>query len=247
MATLIVALALAAAGGASAAERLLKPELPIAPPMQASATLTVSPKVLSPSKQTPVSLRTGITFWREDGSRLPALSELRLSFDRHLRLRLEEVPACRGGIRSQVRGNGPDKACPESIVGRGRMRAEVRFPDQPPVPLSSKATIVKGQPTGRRQKLYLHTEFSAPVTSAIVTTVEIKPIRDGVYGLEAVATLPKIAGGAGSVTHLGLRFRKGVFTATCPRRDRLQIRQQAFFADGTRLQGAVFRVCDQAG
>lgn len=246
MATLIVALVLAAAAGASAAERLVKPVIPIAPPLRASATLVVSPKALSPRRQTPVSLRTGTTFWMEDGSQLPALRELRLSFDRHLRLRLEDVPACGGGIRSQVRGNGPDKTCPKSIVGRGRMSTEVRFPDQPPVSLSSKTTIVKGRPTGREQKLYLHTEFPALVAGTIVTTMVIEPIASGGYGLEAVATIPKIAGGAGAVTHLGLRFRKGIFTGTCPRRDRLQIGQRALFADGTILQSALFRVCEQA-
>jgi hypothetical protein len=244
---LIVALVLIVAGGASAAERLVKPVLPIAPPMRTSTTLVVSPKMLPPTKQTPVSLRTSSTFWMEDGSQLPAVSELRLSFDRHLRLQLEDIPACRSGIRSQVRGNGPDKTCPDSIVGRGRLTTEVSFPDQAPVSLTSKVTIVKGHSQGRTATLYLHTYFSAPVTAEIITTVKVKPVADSVYGLEAVATIPKIAGGAGSVTHIGLRFRKGIFTAICPSKGRLQIQQQALFADGTFLQGAVVRPCEQTG
>lgn len=45
-----------------------------------------------------------------------------------------------------------------------------------------------------------------------------------------------------SLTYLGLRFRKGLFSAACPKR-RLQSRVTNTFADGTRLGGGLITTC----
>ena len=64
-----------------------------------------------------------------------------------------------------------------------------------------------------------------PVPAAIVTTVKIKKIHNGRYGLKSVATIPKIAGGSGSVTSFSLKIDKkftykgkkvSVLSAKCP-------------------------------
>ena len=47
-----------------------------------------------------------------------------------------------------------------------------------------------------------------PVPAAIVTTVKIKKINKGRYGLLVVAKIPKIAGGSGSVTSFSLKIDK---------------------------------------
>jgi hypothetical protein len=212
-------------------------------PLVVKSSATIFPKVLSETKPTPVSLRIGSTLSTTDDSKLPALSELRLGLDRHLRLQLQDIPLCRG-VHSDVRGNGPTKTCPESIVGRGRMGVETRFPDQAPVRQSGKLAIFKGPAKGRTARLYLVVELAAPIVGEVVVPIEVKPVAGGgVYGLEGVASFPKIAGGYGAVTHIGLRFRKGLFTATCPRKRLLQIQHRVLFLDGQRFMSATSRFC----
>ena len=50
---------------------------------------------------------------------------------------------------------------------------------------------------------------------------------------------PSSRGGAGSITHLGLRFRRGVFEAICPRAGSLYVAAASLFADGTKTDRPV--------
>ena len=63
----------------------------------------------------------------------------------------------------------------------------------------SKLLVFNGGFNGGTTTLYIHAYLSAPITGAIVTTVKIKKVHNGRYGLKTVATIPKIAGGSGSV------------------------------------------------
>jgi hypothetical protein len=171
------------------------------------------------------------------------MREFHLALDRHLRLRTGDVPPCRVGGRD-VRGGDWGEICPNSIVGSGRLTARVDLPEQSPVQVTGKVTVVKGLARGRIATFYLHTFLIAPVTAEIVSQMRIeRTAAGGVYGLEAITLLPKIAGGTGSVTHLGLRFSKGVFAATCPPKGSLQVQQRAEFVDGTVFQAASLRNC----
>ena len=67
-----------------------------------------------------------------------------------------------------------------------------------------------------------------------MTTVKIKKVHNGRYGLKSVATIPKIAGGSGSVKSFSLTInKKGVLTAKCPD-GKLQANATAIFSDGTK-------------
>ena len=82
-----------------------------------------------------------------------------------------------------------------------------------------------------------------PTPAAVVTTVKIKKIHNGRYGLLAQSSIPKIAGGSGSVTHFNLTInKKGVLTAKCPD-GKLQAHGTAVFSDGTRPSAEVIRTC----
>src|SRR5215213_4137154 len=86
---------------------------------------------------------------------------------------------------------------------------------------------------GKRNKLLIHTYVLAPVSGEVVIPIELSQTSDCRYGLIATASIPKLADGSGSLTYLGLRFRKGLFSAACPKR-RLQSRVTDTFTDGTR-------------
>lgn len=242
LAVLVAALSLTTAAAAETEE-----PVSIGEPLHGKMSASFAPRVLSRSVQTPIVLRAASTYWMEDGTRLPTLDEYQLRFDRHMRLDLEEVPVCSGAVFGPD-GPGPEKACEDAVIARGRMTIDIRFPETI-IPLQTSDVVVYngGERKGGRAMLFLYTNIETPVSAAIVIRMEVKPVTDRPYGLEATAEIPKIAGGSGSITHLGLRFHKGIFTATCGRTRQLRLSQRALFADGTLLQGALFRVCTPSG
>lgn len=99
--------------------------------------------------------------------------------------------------------------------------------------------------------LFIHAYITVPTPAAIVTTVKIKKIHKGRYGLLSVASIPKIAGGSGSVKSFSLTINKrytykgkkmSVLTAKCPD-GKLQAHATAVFADGTKAAATIIRTC----
>jgi hypothetical protein len=100
------------------------------------------------------------------------------------------------------------KACPKSIIGSGKTTVEVALPEQKPIPVDSALTVFNGGYKGGATTFYIHAFFTAPVSGAIVTTVKIKRIHRGRYGLKSIATIPTIVGGSGSVKSFSLKIGK---------------------------------------
>ena len=76
-------------------------------------------------------------------------------------------------------------------------------------------------------------------------------MRRGRFGLEAVAKVPKIAGGYGSITSLSLSLRRkftykgkqrSYLLANCPD-SQLVAEGTGIFSDGSRLAGNLVRPC----
>jgi len=182
----------------------------------------------------PVSLRLADSIWTDDGSHPPAATGARFELDEQLRLDMADVPICKPTSRIP-RDQSP---CDEGKVASGRIQVEVQFSEQQPIRVLGDATAYK---TGARSMM-IYAFLPAPVTATLFVPVTIDRGGSGIYGLEATASIPKIAGGSGSLTYLGLRFRKGLFSAACPKR-RLQSRVTDTFADGTRLTGGSITTC----
>lgn len=185
----------------------------------------------------PVSLRLATSIEMDDGSHPPPAKELRFEFDRQFRLDLGDVPTCPSGVRSQSRtGKHP---CPEARIAFGRSRWEVLFPEREPTQVEGRTVVYKID----SRKLAFHVSLAAPVTADVVTTAEIsRPPEGGPYGTRITATVPKVVGGYGSLVDLELRFRKGLFSLTCPKR-RFQTKLTGSFVDGTRVSVAFFINC----
>lgn len=185
----------------------------------------------------PVSLRLATSIEMNDGSHPPPAQELRFEFDRQFRLALGDVPTCPAGVRSQSRGE--TNPCPEAEVASGRSKWEVAFPGQEPTQVEGRTTAYKIAP----EKMVLRVFLAAPVVAEVVTTAKLsRAPKGGPYGIRLTATLPKIAGGSGSLLYLGLRFRKGLFSLACPQR-RFQSKLTGSFVDGTRASVATFAAC----
>ena len=203
-----------------------------------------SPQRLSRSKRTPLSPWVSMSFKNSDGTHPPALTEFEIEEDRHLRLNLTGVPACHGlGIQD---GIPIQQKCRESLIGGGRMVVNIQFPEQEPIVTRSKVTAYnEGASSSGTRSLLLAAYITVPTPAAIVTTVEVKQNDAGPYGLKLVGSVPKIAGGSGSITYLAWRLHKGISSGICADRH-LQTGLKANFVDGTFLAGTVTRDCTPA-
>jgi hypothetical protein len=90
---------------------------------------------------------------------------------------------------------------------------------------------------------FIHTYVSVPAPTAVIATVKLTHIHRSHYGIHAVAQIPRIAGGAGSVTKFKLTIgRKFIYrgkeesylTASCPTGVYFT-EGEAQFTDGTEL------------
>jgi hypothetical protein len=202
-----------------------------------------SPSTLPKTKMAPISLQASGKIETLDGTHPPALKEVIIETDKNGAINTKGIPVCKSGQLQARDTKAAEKACGKSIIGTGQTTVEVQFPEQRPIDVNSKLLVINGGTSGGKTTLYIHAYFSAPVTGAIVTTVKIKKVHNGRYGLKSVATIPKIANGSGSVKTFNLTInKKGVLTAKCPD-GKLQANATSIFADGTKASAAIIRTC----
>jgi hypothetical protein len=205
-----------------------------------------SPKTISKTKPTPISFNISGKIRTLDGEHPPALKEFLLEGDKHATISVKGIPTCKQGKLQSVDTAHARKACGPALIGSGKATAGIKFPDQPEIFAHSEILVVNGGFKGGVTTLYIHAYITVPTPAAIVTVVKIKKVHKGRYGLESIATIPKIAGGAGSVIDFSLKLNKGILSATCPD-GHLNARGTAVFSDGTRTKGTVVRPCTGKG
>jgi hypothetical protein len=201
------------------------------------------PTKLPKNKLAPIQLKASGKIETKDGTHPPALKEVILKTDKNGAINVKGLPKCKSGQLQSRDTKAAEKACKSAIIGTGQTTVEVEFPEQRPIDVNSKLLVFNGGFSGGTTTLYIHAYFSAPVTGAIVTTVKVKKKQQGRYGLSSVATIPKIAGGSGSVKSFNLAItKKGVLTAKCPD-GKLQAHATSVFADGTKAAATIIRTC----
>lgn len=203
------------------------------------------PKVVSKTKPTPISFLISGKMKAVGLEYVPPLKELVLEGDRNVSINVKGVPLCESGGRSQRMTPGEvRKACGEAVVGNGRMKMEINFPEQPPIPVESELLVLNGGFEWGVTTLYLYAYITVPTPASIISTIKVKRINKGRFGLLATTTFPKIAGGSGSVNFFKLRLKKGILSAKCPD-GHLNARGTAVFGSTppTRLKAAVSRPC----
>lgn len=214
-----------------------------------------SPKVLPKKTLAPIALTAEGKIETLDGTHPPALKEVLLETDKNGAINVKGYPKCTSGKLQSQDTKHAEAICKSAIIGKGTTNVQIAFPDSKPVPVSSKLLVFNGGFSGGTTTLYIHAYITVPVPAAIVTTVKIKKINKGRYGLLSTATIPKIAGGSGSVTSFSLKVDKkftykgkkvSVLTAKCPD-GKLQAHATAVFADGTRAAADFIRPCTGKG
>jgi hypothetical protein len=205
----------------------------------------ISPSTLPKDRRVPISARIDAEIGTTDGSHPPALQTVDIDFDRSIRVNAEGLPSCREGkLRARPTADAK-RACPDAIVGSGEAEVAVAFPDQTPFGATGPIVLFNGGVRGKTTLLLIHAYVSVPAPTAVVARVAISRIDSGRYGIRALAQIPRIAGGAGSVTAFKLAIdrkfnhrgkRQSYLTASCPIGTYLT-RGKIAFADGTTLKG----------
>jgi hypothetical protein len=157
-----------------------------------------------------------------DGTHPSAFRELVLDIDKDVKINAKGYPVCSAGQLKARDTTEAKRVCGKTIIGEGKATAEVAFPEQAPIKVTSPLLVFNGGESGGKVTLLLHAFLTRPVPAAIVTTVTIR--RKGT-GVHAIAKVPVIAGGNGSVLNfrftLGKTYRYqrkmvGYFEARCP-------------------------------
>jgi len=207
-----------------------------------------TPKIISKKKPTPISFNAAakIRSLNPVEPHPPAVREFEIEGDKHGSIDVKGIPTCTSGQLQSRTSKAAREVCGKALIGSGKTDVEIKFPEQQPILAHSELLAFNGGVKGGVTTFFVHAYLTAPVTAAVVTTVKIKKIRNGRYGLLATGTVPKIAGGSGSPTFFTLTLNKGIVKATCPD-GKLQARGTAVFADGTKAKGTVIRPCTGKG
>jgi hypothetical protein len=210
-----------------------------------------SPKALSKTKPTPIKIDVSGKIATLDGTHPPALREFILETDKNGGVEVKGYPVCKAGQLQSRDSASAEKICKSALLGTGTTGVEIAFPEQKPIPVDSKLLVFNGGEKGGTITFYIHAYITVPTPAAIVTTVKIKKIHSGRFGIKSVASIPKIAGGSGSVTSFSLSVDKkftykgkrvSVLTAKCTD-GKLVARGEAIFSDSTKAKAEVVRTC----
>jgi hypothetical protein len=245
---LAAALAVAVAGIATAE----KPTIVQVGNLKLTLNGGFSPKKLpKKGKPAPISLNVEGKIQTLDGTQPPALKEVVVETDKHGMIDVDGLPKCTSGKLQAQDTAHAEAICKKAIIGEGKTNIEVGFPEQKPFIAKSKLLAFNGGTSGGKTTIYIHAYLSSPVSAAVVTTVKISKIHNGRYGTKSVASVPKIAGGYGSVREFQLLFTHGYknqpfLFANCAD-GHLDAKATSVFVDGTRLAGTFTRPCTPKG
>lgn len=203
----------------------------------------ISPSKLPKHEQAPIAAKLNAQIGTIDGSQPPAIKGVVADFDKTIRVNAKGLPVCRQGQLTARSTAAAKQACSDAIVGSGEGEVRVAFEEQAPFSATGKIVLFNGGVHSGTTLLFIHAYVNVPAPTAVIATVELTRINRGHFGIHAEAQIPRIAGGAGSVTRFKLtidrkftyRGRKASYlTASCPT-GRYYAEGNVLFYDGTSL------------
>jgi hypothetical protein len=181
-------------------------------------------KGLSAREVAPAALKLWGKVSTSDSTHPSALREMTIDLDRNIAVDVKGLPICHPFARHQSAGD-LRKSCKAATVGSGTAHFEYAFPEERPVSVGGNLIAYNGGVKGGVVTLYVVAFVSAPLPGTVVMPIEIAKIHEGRYGLRAVAKLPRIVGGSGSLLDFKLGIerlfnyrgaQKSLATAKCP-------------------------------
>lgn len=207
----------------------------------------ISPSILPARGPIPVSLKVSGTIKTATGGRVPALKTLTLEFNKDGRLDLSGIPICRVSQLISTLTAQARKVCGASLIGTGRVGAEIKLPEQAPFDAQGPLSIFNGRSKGGKPELITHIYVSDPAPTTFVTTAPVHQ-ASGQYGSSVKINIPRIAAGQGSLILFDATIHK-IIRASCPAPSGLGevtfplARDSLRFSDGTAARSVLVRSC----
>ncbi len=204
----------------------------------------LSPKKLSKSTQTPVTLHvttktTSTT--AANGVPAPAIEAI-VDFDKNTKLFTKGVPTCDASKLQSTSTEIAIRECGKAKIGGGKATALIPVGTQVFTEPTT-VTAFNGIPQGGKPVVLLHTYGVAPVQTTIVLNGVVTSLNKEGYGPRLTVSIPLLAGGAGALTDfqttIGKTFKykgktRSYVSAEC-KKSPLKARGKFVFKDGESL------------
>lgn len=214
-----------------------------------------SPQALPRDRQVPISLSFSGRISAVNGAEPPRVRRLTIGFNRRGTVTTRGLPVCDAGRLQSVTTDTALARCGRALLGRGHFAAYIDFAPRG-FPVRGPALAFNGR-RGGRPVILLHVYVSSPVQAALVLVMRISHPPKGEFGTVLSTTVPRLAGGAGYLTGIGLRFdrrridgrTRSLVSASCPAPAGFSVavftlaRGSFDFASGQHANVALTRTC----
>lgn len=164
-----------------------------------------APHALPRDRDVPVTVRLDTAIKTTDGSRPPQLRQIELELNRYGHISTKGLPACRASLLESTDSRTALARCGDALVGRGRLTANVEFPNRPPFPVHGRMLAFNGTAHGQ-PAILLHIHGSRPVDVTVVLTFTIRHPAEGKFGTVLATKIPRLASDLGYVTKVSMVF-----------------------------------------
>jgi len=206
-----------------------------------------APRNLSEHEMAPVTLKLAARISTRDGTPPPALRQVTVDFDQSGAVNVTGLPICR---RSQLESSGIAAArriCRRSVVGTGTASVNISASQQP---ISIPLKLFNGGVSGKTTTMFIQSSIPGATPTPILAIVRLTKINLDGYGLQAVATIPRIAD-EGSLHDFNLQIHRlfrykgteqSYAVARC-RNHELNATVSTTFSDGSHISSDLTQAC----
>jgi len=220
----------------------------------------IEPTALPRHERAPITVRVDGTVKTLSGDRPPALRFISIAINRGGRIETKGLPRCR---RSQIEASTSRRvlqACGDALVGSGRYKAGVSFPEQTTFPLQGKILAFNAIVDGQRAIL-AHLYGNDPYPNSRIFVFHIHESK-GTFGTVMTAALPNALNRNGYLKRIVLNLRRdfvykgekhSYLAAACGAPAGFSVGVFPFvrvgmtFADGRKLSSTLIRTCQVRG
>ncbi|HXR61233.1 MAG TPA: hypothetical protein VN732_07910 [Solirubrobacterales bacterium] len=159
------------------------------------------PQTLPREEAAPVRIKVTGSIATTDGSHPPPLRWLEIELNRAGQLFSKGLPVCSAPLLQSTSTEQARERCGSAIVGSGRFRADVSLGSE--IPATGEILAFNSR-DGGRSMLLLHFFASVPVRFTLVVPLTIARQDEGEFGTLLRTHVPRLGGGLGSITEIGL-------------------------------------------
>jgi hypothetical protein len=214
-----------------------------------------TPLALPRDRKAPVSVHLEAGLQTADGSILPRVTRVELGIPGQGAITTRGLPAC---TTRRLRNTTTEKAldlCRQALIGKGRMVAQVKIPNQPPFIVNARLLAFNGKVRGQRAVIVHGISTKPPTVVALPFLIELRP---GKFGTVLVAHLPQNLGPWPRFARFEMNFsrrylsggqRLSYLSASCPIPKRFTAGFFSFakatftLVDGRRVSTGIARSC----